>query len=396
MLVVDDDPSIRQSLKSGFDREGHATIDAEDGVSAIKILETEKVDLIVSDAMMPELDGFGLCHAIRNKDRIKNIPFILYTGTFFGNGGEELAYKAGADRYVPKPASFEKIYAVANEIAGKRIEKTNTPEVQQQQLLRDYNNLLQQKLRAMREKQPMDVPYGCEESQISEKMEALGKLASGVAHDFNNLLSIVLTYARFIKKNKDASPQIIEDIEEIEKAALKSARLTKQLLAFSRKQPFEPTIFDPASWIVEMENLLKPLIGEKIRVTTTISGEIGKVKVDANQLEQIILNLALNARDAMPDGGTISLGVSNAHKGDSDLVMISVEDNGCGMSPETLARVFEPFFTTKPRNQGTGLGLSIVERLVQQNGGSITADSELDKGSMFRIFLPRLNEKGKP
>ncbi len=238
-----------------------------------------------------------------------------------------------------------------------------------------------------------------EQLRQSQKMEAMGQLAGGVAHDFNNLLTAITGYCQLALHNLDPNNPLCFDLKEIQKAADRAASLTKQLLTFSRKQPVAPKIVNLNVVVAEMDKMLARLIGEHIELKTTLYEPLGQVKADPGQLEQIILNLAVNARDAMPEGGKLIIKTANVRFDEeaADLqlgtpagqfVMLSVSDTGCGMDGETQSHIFEPFFTTKEPGKGTGLGLSTVYAIVKQNGGRIRISSEPMRGTTFRIYLP--------
>jgi PAS domain S-box-containing protein len=220
----------------------------------------------------------------------------------------------------------------------------------------------------------------------SHKMEAVGRLAGGIAHDFNNLLTAILGYCELSKAHADDPARILGDVEEIRKSAERAAALTRQLLAFSRRQHLQPRVMDLNERLMAMDSLLRRLIGEDIELVTRPGDGLRKVKADPGQIEQVIVNLVVNARDAMPGGGKILL--STRDLGREGLVALEVRDSGCGMDPETAARVFEPFFTTKEVGKGTGLGLSTVYGIVQQSGGSIRVSSTPGVGSAFVVTLP--------
>src|SRR5262249_42676406 len=241
-----------------------------------------------------------------------------------------------------------------------------------------------------------------DELRQSQKMEAIGRLAGGVAHDFNNLLTAIIGYAQLIAAKLKKDDPLQDDVGEIDKAAKRAASLTGQLLAFSPKQVLQPKVLDLNLVIGDMKKMLSRLIGEDIELTTTCESDLGRVKADPGQIEQVLLNLVVNARDAMPEGGRLEVRTQNVSidwrgkHGTSGLdpgeyVVLSVSDTGCGMTRETLTHIFEPFFTTKERGKGTGLGLSTVYGIVSQSGGDITVDSEPGKGATFRIFLPRVD-----
>jgi two-component system, cell cycle sensor histidine kinase and response regulator CckA len=237
----------------------------------------------------------------------------------------------------------------------------------------------------------------------AQKMEAVGRLAGGIAHDFNNLLMVIGGYTEVLLNQLTPGHPLHSRAESIQQASDRATTLTRQLLAFSRKQLLELKVVDVNSIVSDMERLLRPLIGENIDLTTQLSPSIGCTRADAGQLEQVIMNLVVNAKDALPKGGKICIRTASIVLDDSDppeqsyikngsYVTISVSDNGQGMDRETQARIFEPFFTTKEKGKGTGLGLSTVYGIVKQSGGYVFVQSEPGRGTAFTIYLPRVDE----
>jgi signal transduction histidine kinase/ActR/RegA family two-component response regulator len=235
----------------------------------------------------------------------------------------------------------------------------------------------------------------------SARLEAVGRLAGGVAHDFNNLVMIIKGYSDLLLDS--ATPQAKPYIEEIKNAGERASGLTRQLLAFSRKQVLEPQVLDPNQTVRNMVKMLRVLIGEDIELVTNLSNQIGRVRADPGQLEQVIMNLAVNARDAMPHGGKLIIETQSCHLDESysstqsgvpsqSYVLIAVTDTGCGMPKETLDHIFEPFFTTKEPGKGTGLGLATVYGIVEQSRAHITVHSEPGLGATFKVFFPSLDK----
>jgi two-component system cell cycle sensor histidine kinase/response regulator CckA len=242
-----------------------------------------------------------------------------------------------------------------------------------------------------------------EKFRQAQKMEAVGRLAGGIAHDFNNVLTTILGYSNLILAQLQPNPVVRRDIEEIRRSAESAALLTRQLLAFSRKQVLQTQILDLNAVVTGLAMLLKRTLGEDVQFVTQLAPAPGLVIADPGQIEQVIMNLAVNARDAMPSGGTLTIQTSEArldaeeaarHVGASPgaYVRIAVSDTGIGMDANVRAHLFEPFYTTKERGKGTGLGLATVYGIVTQSGGFLTVDSEPGQGSTFSIYLPRSEE----
>jgi PAS domain S-box-containing protein len=237
--------------------------------------------------------------------------------------------------------------------------------------------------------------------QQAQKMEAVGRLAGGVAHDFNNLLTAVLGHAELALAAADPGGTVHADLERVHTAATKAAAVTGQLLTFSRKQKLDPQIVDLGGLVTEIGATLHPLLGEDVRLELSLAPDLGLVRADPAQLEQVLMNLTMNARDAMPSGGSLTIEMANVDFAEAPLltegnlspgayVMLKVSDTGIGMRPDVQARIFEPFFTTKGPTKGTGLGLAMVYGIVTQSGGQISVYSEPGAGSTFKIYLPRV------
>jgi PAS domain S-box-containing protein len=242
-----------------------------------------------------------------------------------------------------------------------------------------------------------------EQFRQAQKMEAVGRLAGGVAHDFNNILGVIIGYSDLSREQLPDDSLVFKHIEQIRKAALRATGLTSQLLAFSRQQVLQPSVLNLNAVVNNVSKMLLRVVREDISLNFVPGEPLGNVKLDLGQVEQVLLNLVVNARDAMPRGGQIVIETDNIDFDDDyarehmpvkpgSYVMLAVSDTGAGIDKETLSRIFEPFFTTKPVGEGTGLGLSMVYGVVQQSGGSIWVYSEVGKGTSFKMYFPRVNE----
>ena len=245
-----------------------------------------------------------------------------------------------------------------------------------------------------------------EQLRQSQKMEAVGRLAGGIAHDFNNLLNVITGYGELISERLPQGDPMGAKVDQIKKAAQRAASLTRQLLAFSRKQVIEPRVLDLNALLADLDKMLRRMIGEDIEMSTVEGQPLGRIKADPGQIEQIVMNLVVNARDAMPQGGKLTLGTANvdldhafarrnAGARAGAYVLLSVGDTGTGMDPETQSHIFEPFFTTKEMGKGTGLGLATVYGIVKQNNGYIEVESAPGRGACFRVYLPRVQDRAE-
>lgn len=539
ILVVDDKDEGRYLLETLLKAKGHDVASASNGLEAKDRLEAEHFDLVISDVLMPVMDGFELCRWLRTQERFQKTPFVVYTATYTGPEDQQFALGIGADRFIQKPCEPELLIQAIEETAASTGKYRPIPssKLGENQALRLYNERLIRKLeqralelerevQARREveaalveseeryrlvvenaldvigivqedrfrfinrratellgyskKEFMTRPfwefvypedkamvldyYGkritgqdtpvtysfrvlgkegdvrwvetiaisieyerrpavlsflkditdrkkAEEELVqlqeqlrqAQKMEAIGRLSGGIAHDFNNLLTVIQGNAQLASIGlKDGDP-LKDLLREILGASTRASELTRHLLAFSRRQVMNLRVLDLNEVLSGIRNMLRRIIGEDIELIMHLQEGIGNVKADPGQLEQVVMNLAVNARDAMPQGGKLMIETAKVELDEAYArrhlslepglyIMLSVTDTGTGIATEIKERLFEPFFTTKEPGKGTGLGLAVVYGIVKQLGGHIWVYSEPGQGASFRIYLPRVEE----
>jgi len=556
ILIVDDNPQDLSLLQALLNRHGYMATVAANGAEALEKARSERPDMIITDILMPIMDGFTLFREWKRDDRLKDVPFVFFTATYTDPTDEKFALGLGAERFIVKPQDQQVLLGIIEDVFSEqkagRPAKPCEPQRDEAVSLREYNVVLIRKLedkmvqvegakrrlelevaermrieevlRASRKMieeiinaipvrvfwkdrnlmylgcnsifardagftDPKDVigkddyqmgwreqaelyraddrkviESGCPRLLIEEpqttsggntitlltskiplrnsdgeiggvigtyyditdfkraetekeklqaqlqqamKMEAVGRLAGGVAHDFNNLLTVIIGYSELLQQKIGKESPMHRDVEEIRRAGERASSLTQQLLAFSRKQIIEPKVVRLDLLVADMQAMLIRLIGEDIALQATTGKSLGSVKVDPGQFQQILMNLVVNARDAMPDGGKIGIETANVDLDEGycavhpyilpgRFVMLSVSDTGMGMSDEVKAHIFEPFYTTKERGSGTGLGLATTYGVVKQSGGSVEVYSEVGIGTTFKIYLPRVEEEASP
>jgi signal transduction histidine kinase len=369
VLVVEDNPDDAKMVLQELNRAGfETTAQRVDTEAAFLAGLNGGLDLILCDYAMPEFSGLRALELL--KKRGLDIPFLIVSGAI----GEEIAVEAmklGAADYLFKD----------------RLARLG-PSV--------YQALEQVRLRTERRKLEAELIE-------AQKMEVIGQLAGGVAHDFNNLIAVIMGYSDIMMEKLEADSPLQKDAQTIRHAAERAAGLTRQLLVFSRKQPVQPVVLDINQVVGDMEKMLGRLIDENVELIFTLEPQIGRLKADSGYVGQVLMNLVVNARDAMPNGGKITVETGNAtldqdyaraHPGAApgDYVMLSVSDTGTGMTDEVKAHLFEAFFTTKPKGKGTGLGLATCQTIVQQCGGHIAVSSQFGQGATFRVYFPQVQE----
>jgi signal transduction histidine kinase len=365
VLIVEDSEEdaviVLRELKQGGYQIDFKRVDSHDALQAS--LASRAWDLVISDFAMPRFSGTDALKLVRSSG--SDTPFIFISGTM----GEDIAVAAlkdGAQDYLVKDNLKRLVPAVQREL---------------------------QKAEELRQRKRLELHV----HQL-QKFEAIGRLAGGVAHDFNNLLGVILGQTEMLlERSRDQG--FTHGLEMIEEAAKRGASLTRQLLAFGRRQVLETKVLNLNTVLTDFESLLRRVIGEDIELVVQTEAKLRTIDADPSQLEQVFMNLVINARDAMPSGGKLTIATANLDLEDSytdcrvlvkpgSYVQIVVSDSGCGMDEQTQSRIFEPFFTTKEQGKGTGLGLAMVYGIVKQSGGYIWVYSEPGHGTSFKIYLP--------
>lgn len=480
VLVVNDDADHARFLSLLLEQSGFSPTIAVDGVDGLEKARQYGPEVIICDVMMPRLDGFGLCRAVRADDRLRETPILLVTALTKSSDSMVEGLSAGADDFLELPYDPIRLVAKVTRLAERRLVEEvskkhlralyvaladlvivldrdglvhNVESTKSRVLFRPAAEMIGRTLhdvmpehadrfvpeihRALATGQPHDVEYSLDvegatkwfEATISpltddtvfwvardvterralrdklaqaQKMEAVGRLAGGIAHDFNNILTVIVGFGELVANELAPTSPLRADVEQILRAATRASTLTRQLLTFSRKQVLQPEVVDVNRAVAHLEPMLRRVLREDIELHIRLGIGVQFVRADRNQLEQLLLNLAINARDAMPAGGVLTITTtheevnrtSHEQRADreGDYAVLEVADTGVGMDAQTRAHLFEPFFTTKEPGKGTGLGLATVHGIVEQSGGFISVQSEPHCGTSFKVFLPRLPE----
>ncbi len=402
ILLVDDQPAKLLSYEVILGELGETLIKAESARAALGLLLKNDVAVILIDVCMPELDGFELAEMIREHPRFQKTAIIFVSAVLMTEPDRLRGYDAGAVDYVSVPVVpqvlrakvriFAELYRKTRQLEKlnadleARVEERTAALHASSEQLRHLNEQLEERVELRTRERELALAQLFE----AQKLDTIGQLTGGIAHDFNNLLQVVLSSMLLLKKLVPADGRELRLVDNAIQGAHRGAALTQRLLAFARRQELKPEAVDLANLFASLEDLLKRSLGPRIRIAKRFAPDLPMIRVDSNQLELALLNLAVNARDAMPTGGqlTITAGV-DASRDDSTFVQIVVSDDGAGMDAATLAKATEPFFTTKGVGKGTGLGLSMVHGLAVQSGGSLHVCSTLGGGTHVMLLLPR-------
>jgi signal transduction histidine kinase len=448
ILIAEESLSQAEQLIHILELHGHKVLVEHNGQLALAAIRRHQPQIVISAVHLPEMDGYALCREIKADEEIKNIPVILLTSL---SDSKDIIHglECGADNFITKPYDEKLLlsrieYIVLNrelrvgagtqtglDIIFNGEKYSITPERQQivDLLITTYETAVQKNLELLRVETELNALNERLEEKVkertaelmkeiaerklaeqaliaseqrfqqSQKMEAIGTLAGGVAHDFNNLLTSILGNTQLALRKLAPDDPLQLRLIEIEKAGNRAAVLTRQLLAFSRHQHLDRHTINLNGTIAEMMLLLQRIIGEDVEVQVRCAPTLSAVFADPTQIEQVMMNLCINARDAMPEGGQLTIETSNIELDESyqrqypyvnpgKYVQITVSDTGSGIDSETQKHIFEPFFTTKEVGKGTGLGLSMAYGIVKQHDGHINVYSEMGHGTTFKIFLP--------
>jgi DNA-binding response OmpR family regulator/anti-sigma regulatory factor (Ser/Thr protein kinase) len=384
ILNVDDQDPERYIKTRDLTQAGFEVLEAKTGAEALKMIEHFRPPVVLLDVQLPDISGYEVCSYIKKK--WPDVMVLQTSATFTTSEHRTRGLDHGADGYLVQPAEPVELAAAINALL-----RIHASEAAQRALNATLEQRVQDRTRDLAEANVRLIDEMTQrkkaEAQLvqSQKMEAVGQLTGGLAHDFNNLLTAVIGNIDMIK-SRATDARIARWADNAFNAARRGSKLTAQLLAFSRTQQLETAPVDVNALIENMKDLLNQSLGASITVETRLQLGLPAALADANQLELAILNLAINARDAMPDGGTLMI-VTAAEEVEPGAVVISIVDTGTGMSEETAAKAFDPFFTTKPPGKGTGLGLAQVFGIVRQLGGDVTIKSKLGEGTSVELRL---------
>jgi len=369
-LVVEPSEQTLAFLEFTLRSRGHRVVGCRNSAAAMEACKREKFQLALLDWNACHSSGIELCREIRALPHGLDTMILVCTEKAEPDA-LRLILNTGADDYLAKPFN--------DDFLSLRL------------------NIAEQRARCRQEHRTLE-----ERLRQSQKMEAIGRFAGGIAHDFNNLLTVIMGRTDLLLRMPVPQDRLQPNLQEISKTATRAAQLTRQLLAFSRQQVLQPEVLNLNAIVSDIDSMLQRLIGEDVSILKIFDHSLGRIKADASQIQQVIMNLALNARDAMPNGGVLTIETENVELTKSEnfpdgemppgqYILLMVTDTGVGMDSATQSRIFEPFFTTKDPGKGTGLGLSTVYGIVKQSGGHITVITQPNKGASFRLYFPRID-----
>jgi signal transduction histidine kinase len=426
ILNVDDKAENLYLIESLFQGFGHQVVSAANGEEALKHARSQAFNVVVTDLLMPRMDGFQLIRELRRLEAFSRVPIIVYTATYTDAKDEALALSFGADRFLIKPAEAEVLLRVVEDAVKTRLADSSRPAApkpgEEAVELKAYN----QRLIAKLEKKMMDLEQANhalaedirrreqaeqernrleEQLRQAQKLEAIGTLAGGIAHDFNNVLAGILCASELALLDPGCSPATRGCLEQILKASRRAGELVKQILTFSRQQRIDRRLLDLALIVDDAARFLRSTIPASIALDTELPANLPPVLADPTQIHQVVANLCTNAWHALagkPDGRirilledvkvSPQLAADHPELRPLNYVRLSVIDNGCGMNEATRAKIFDPFFTTKPPGVGTGLGLSVVHGILHSYDGAILLETAPGRGSTFQLYFPALDK----
>lgn len=415
ILLVDDNQINRKLLRAILEAEGHVVIEAVDGLEAMTLGDPGQIEAIISDILMPNMDGYRFCYEIRRRERWRNIPFIFYTSTYTSDDDERLALEIGADAYLRKPSSANVISETLSRVLKQERPTQSTRPFNESDVLKEYSERLVAKLEErntelMKKTAELEFEVARRKKadenrdkveallRRAQRMEALGTLASGVAHDFSSIINAVAGNAELALQDMATEHPSRRSIAEIIQATTRARDLVSRILSFSREQNTRRESIALAPVVDEAIQLLRVTFPPSLQIKARHAADLPPVMADASQIHQMVINLANNAKHAMNDQGsldistamvTIAAGNESTSTGVAPgrYVQLAVADTGCGMDRATIDRIFDPFFTTKPVGEGTGLGLSVVHGVMKAHDGEIAVDSEKGRGTTFRLLF---------
>ena len=403
ILVVDDTPSSLQLLTGILTDQGYRVRPASGGRVALRSAEVKVPDLILLDVNMPGIDGYEVCRRLKTNERTRDIP-VIFISAYEETVRKIEGFNAGGIDYITKPFEAEEVLArIRTQLRLRELTEHLEQKVSErtEELTRANRELRREiidRQRAEEERTRLEQQF-----YQAQKLESIGRLAGGVAHDLNNLLTPILGYGQLLLADAAGIDPRRKWLEAIVKAGNRMQKIVRQLLACSRSQPLEFTPVDLNSLLENFEKLLRPMIREDVVINMIMNPSVPLIEGDVGRLEQILMNMAVNAQDAMPDGGELIIETARVEWDDAYAeqhegvipgyyVMLAVSDTGYGMDEKTKNHLFEPFFTTKEKGKGTGLGLATVYGIVKQHDGHIRFYSEPGKGTTFKVYFPVSSE----